>query len=159
MTRLSDDNVIVLGPGEGRPVMNQDIVVKVGKESAQGAYTLLEMTGLPPGLWVPPHIHHAEEEAWYVLDGELTFRVGDRTIPAVPGSFILVPRGLVHAFGNTGARPASLLEIFSPAGMEGYFEERTALAKAASPTGEPDYAGMDPVAHAALAKKYGMDFV
>ncbi len=159
MTTSSDTGVIALSPGEGRPVMGQDILVKVGKESAHGAYTLLKTTGIPPGLWVPPHIHHAEEEAWYVLDGELTFNVGGRTIPAVAGSFILVPRGIVHTFGNTGDRPASFLEIFSPAGMEGYFEERTALMQVASATGELDYAGMDPMAHAALAKKHRMEFV
>jgi len=110
-------------------------MLKAGKEAAQGAYAVLEMTVIPPGLWVPPHIHGAEEEAWYVLDGELTFRVGEQEIGAVAGSFILVPRGLVQSLGNTGTRPVSLLEIFSPAGMEAYFAERAALAKARSAGG------------------------
>jgi mannose-6-phosphate isomerase-like protein (cupin superfamily) len=159
MTATSDNGVIVLGPGEGKPVMGPDMVLKVGKDAGLDAYTLMEASGFPPGFWVPPHFHEAAAEAWYVLDGELTFMVGDRTIPAGGGSFILVPRGQVHSFGNTGDRPASFLEFFSPPGMESYFEERTALASATSSTGEPDFAGIDPEAHAALARKHGMVFV
>jgi mannose-6-phosphate isomerase-like protein (cupin superfamily) len=114
---------------------------------------------IQPGRWIPAHIHHTTEEAWYVLDGELTFRIGDYTLPAPAGSFVLVPRGTVHSFGNTSPAPAKFLEIFSPAGMERYFEERAALASVASPIDQIDYAGLAPEAHAVLANKYNMEFV
>jgi quercetin dioxygenase-like cupin family protein len=159
----TDDGVIVLGPGEGRSLnrrQDRGFVLKVGKDFPNAAYTLIESHGPPPGQWVPPHIHHVSEETWYVLDGVLTIRVGDRTIKAVEGSFVCVPRGLVHSFGNTGVTPAHFLQIHSPAGIEAYFDERSALAAAMPAVDTQDYfMGLDREFHAALAKKYDMEFV
>jgi oxalate decarboxylase/phosphoglucose isomerase-like protein (cupin superfamily) len=102
---------------------------------------------------VPPHIHEAREEAWYVLEGELTFRIADRTIPAPAGSFFLVPRGTLHSFANTGGGPARYLQLFSPGGMERYFVDRAALLREAA-AGAPDQAALTE-----LSQRYGMEFV
>jgi hypothetical protein len=93
------------------------------------------------------------------LGGVLTFRIAGRTIEAPVGTFILVPRGTAHGFGNLGSGPASFLALFSPAGMEGYFEERFALARGAPGEATRDYAGLDETTHTALARKYHMEFV
>jgi mannose-6-phosphate isomerase-like protein (cupin superfamily) len=129
------------------------LIVKALEADTHGAYSLLEWRSERGGAWVPPHIHQAEEEAWYVLEGELTFRIGDRTIPAPTGSFILVPRGTLHSFANTGAGPARYLQLFSPGGMERYFAERAALLRDAAP-GPPDRAVLTD-----LNRRYGMEFV
>ncbi|MBV9328007.1 MAG: cupin domain-containing protein [Chloroflexi bacterium] len=153
------DGVVALAPGTGLPITGagtgpgSELIVKALEADTHGAYSLLEWRSERGGAWVPPHIHQAEEEAWYVLEGELTFRIGDRTIPAPAGSFILVPRGTLHSFANTGAGPARYLQLFSPGGMERYFAERAALLRDAAP-GPPDRAVLTD-----LNRRYGMEFV
>jgi len=87
-----------------------------------GAYFIMEGI-VPSGGGPPPHIHHHEEESFYVLEGTLEITLGERKVRATTGDFVQVPRGLVHRFQNTGSATARLLLIFSPAGIEKYFEE------------------------------------
>ena len=91
-----------------------------GKESGGSSFTAEVRVG--PGNGPPPHIHHREEEQFYILEGELTFQVGDLTLKASAGDFVYIPRGTIHAFKN-GPRPAKLLSICSPAGIEQFFKE------------------------------------
>jgi quercetin dioxygenase-like cupin family protein len=103
-----------------------------GAESGGSSFTL--ESDVAPGHGPPPHIHHLEDEQFYVLEGEITFQVGDRTIQATAGDFIYIPRQVVHAFKN-GAAPAKLLATFTPAGIEGFFQEagEPALDRSAPP--------------------------
>lgn len=152
--------VIVVRPGETRGKLDRSL--KVGGAETGGAYALRIGAGRPPGSpnrWVPEHVHHQEEEAWYVLSGVLTFRIAGQTLEAPAGTFVLVPRGTPHSFGNLGPEPVSFLELFSPAGMEGYFEERLALAEATPRGPSTDFAGLDAATHAALASRYHMEFL
>ena len=71
----------------------------------------------------PQHIHKAEEEAFYVPEGEVNDKIGEQTIRGTVGSFILIPRGTVHTFWNAGPTPAKLLAIISPPGFEPFFVE------------------------------------
>jgi mannose-6-phosphate isomerase-like protein (cupin superfamily) len=116
-------NNVVLGPGEGRfvPVPGQPHTHKADADNTRGAYALWEisLTGQGP----PQHIHHAEEEAVYVLDGEINVKVGEETIRATTGAFVLVARGTAHTFWNVGSTPARLLVIVSPPGFEQMFDE------------------------------------
>ena len=114
---------------------------------------MLEFTAPPGGPWTDPHFHPEAEEAWYVLEGELTFRIRDRTVPAPAGSFIILPRGTPHTFGNTGTTVARYLAIYSPAGMEHFFEELADSAQA-SPTVRPDRTAI-----AAIAQRHGMELI
>ena len=68
-------------------------------------------------------MHGQNEEAFYVLDGEVTVGLGDRTSKAPVGSFVFVPRGLVHSLRSEAGTPTSLLMIIMPAGMEQMYEE------------------------------------
>ena len=123
---MTTDNVgLFVGPSDGIVLVNPIGGRMVIKASAQetGGYSLHENI-LPAGSPGPrPHIHHNHEEAFYVLEGELTMRVGSRTLTAPAGSFLVVPRGVVHQPSNPGAQPARVLLIFSPAGMDGFFAE------------------------------------
>ena len=79
-----------------------------------------------PGGGPPPHIHHFEDESFYLLEGNITFWAGGRTIHAKPGDFIHIPRGTVHSLKNEGTVPGRALIIISPAGPTGlqqFFEE------------------------------------
>ncbi len=78
---------------------------------------------IPAGGGPPPHIHHREEECFYLLDGTLDITLGEKKVKATTGDFVLIPRGTVHPFCNAGSTTARMLLLFSPAGMEKYFEE------------------------------------
>ena len=122
----TEDGGLFVGPGDGKDLTNPiggRMVAKVRDEDTAGAYSIHDNT-IPPGSPGPrPHIHRHHEEAFYVLEGELTVRVGPRTITAPAGSFVVVPRGIVHQPSNPGAQPTRFLLIFSPAGMDHFFEE------------------------------------
>src|SRR6478609_7945657 len=60
------------------------------------------------------HVHHADDEAWYVLEGTLGFRVGDELVEAGPGAAVLVPRGTPHTYWNARAEPARYLLVMTP---------------------------------------------
>jgi quercetin dioxygenase-like cupin family protein len=98
---------------------------------------------MPLGRWVPAHTHRAAAEAWHVLEGELTFRFGARTETAPAGSFVFVPAGVVHEFGNAGPAPARFLEFFVPGGSEGYHLERAALEQAQRAGDAGQYSTLD----------------
>jgi quercetin dioxygenase-like cupin family protein len=117
---------IFVGPADGKDLTNPiggGMVVKLRDEDTAGVYSVHDNT-IPPGSPGPrPHIHRRHEETFYVLEGELTIRVGSRKIVAPAGSFVVVPRGVVHQPSNPGTQPAKVLLIFSPAGMDSFFEE------------------------------------
>ncbi len=148
---------VALAPGGGDDIPGPNghtILLKARAADTAGAYSLMEER-TSPGVWTPPHIHHDAEEAWYVLAGELTFRIGAdqaEQIVAPAGSFVLVPRSTVHAFGNTGPSDARHLMLFSPPGMERYFVALHELIQASG--GQPD-----PEAAEALRRQFHLERV
>jgi mannose-6-phosphate isomerase-like protein (cupin superfamily) len=68
----------------------------------------------PPQLIAPLHVHHSDDEAWYVLEGTLRFRVDDEELEATAGSVVFVPRGTSHAYWNPRAQPARYLLVMTP---------------------------------------------
>ncbi len=105
-------------------------------EDTQDRLAVVESAPVPGAPGLPPHRHRNSDEALYVLEGEVRIRVAGRTVDAPSGSFAFIPRGTVHAFWNPGVRPARVLVIFVPAGLERYLSE-TANAFVAS-GGAPD---------------------
>src|SRR4051794_38848530 len=80
---------------------------------------------LPAGqLGSPMHAHENEDEYSYVLSGRLTAQIGDDVVEAGPGDLVVKPRGIQHAFWNSGDEPVRFLELISPAGFENYFFAR-----------------------------------
>ena len=147
----TDDGSIVLKPGEGKtvPVPGHEVTHKVVGADTGGTYSLLECELVGDGP--PQHIDKNEDEAFYVLEGEMNVLVGERSITATAGSFVFIPRGTVHAFCRSGQEPAKFLAIFNPAGMELFFDKAVDL----DITDTEAY-----VAKAnALAEKYGMEIV
>jgi quercetin dioxygenase-like cupin family protein len=127
-----------------------------GAESG-GAYFAMEAL-VPPGGGPPPHIHRNEDETVYVLEGEVSIRLGDKTVAAGAGDFVNVPRGIVHCFRNEGEAPARMILTFTPAGIERFFEET--LERALDPTLEPpDNIESVAARYAAAAPRHGLEFV
>ncbi len=152
----SEDGGIVLAPGGGRSLTyprGGHLEIKVGGADTAGAYALLEFTIPPGGTGSPLHYHLATEETLYLVEGELTVQLGERTTRAGAGSCILVPRGVAHTFRNTGAQRARLLILISPADFEAYFLELADLMRA-SPDGS-----LDPETLRSVATRHGQRFV
>ena len=117
---------LFVGPEEGKALPNPiggRMMVKVRDEDTGGSFSVHDNV-IPPGSPGPlPHLHRDHEETFYVLKGELTVRMGEQKITAPVGSFVVIPRGVVHQPSNPGTEPTRVLLIFSPAGMEHFFEE------------------------------------
>ena len=86
-----------------------------------GAYSLMEAT-LRPGDEPPPHVYTAKHEAYYILDGRLTFRCGTAIDRRRPRALLFLPRGLLHTF-TVRARPARVLVLISPGGLDAALRE------------------------------------
>ena len=64
------------------------------------------------------HVHDGEDDAFYILDGEMTFVIGEEEVAAPPGTFVLAPPGIEHGFRNDGDVPVRMLNIHAPAGFD-----------------------------------------
>jgi mannose-6-phosphate isomerase-like protein (cupin superfamily) len=120
--------------GEGSHVeaRGSDMWFKATAASTAGRFSLMERT-LPPGGRMPPAHHHVgNDEAYYVLEGDVEFRVGPDVVRGGPDTCILVPAGETHTFGNTSDAPARLLVLHAPA-LDGYFVELARLWSKGAP--------------------------
>lgn len=136
MTRPDDPHVaseeaacFAVGPGQGTTIQGPaggPLTFMARGEKTNGTLTVFENT-IAPGDGPPFHVHANEDEAWYVLEGNLRFKL-DADIQGAPaGSFVFVPRGTAHCFQAVGDQPARVLVIFTPAGMERFFDRFAAL--------------------------------
>ena len=87
-----------------------------------GAFGLAQVTQ-PAGTATPLHVHTREAEAFYMLDGNLTYQAGQQRHQLSPGSFIYLPAGVPHAFRVTGTSPARFLAIVAPGGLMDLYDE------------------------------------
>jgi len=128
---------VVLQPDKGKllDVLGDTVTIKITGEDTDGVYTVLEYVSPPQG-GPPLHLHHREDEAFYVLEGEFEVQCGDNKIQAVPGSFVLAPKEIPHTFRNISSGSSKVLIITTPAGIENFFEELSELSKQEPPDRE-----------------------
>ena len=88
---------------------------------------------LRAGQLVVPHVHEHEDEFSFVFRGRIGGRVGDEDVVVEEGGFLFKPRGLVHALWNPTDVDAIIVELISPGGFEGFFQEMGALPAGAGP--------------------------
>ena len=117
---------IVVRPDEGARVRGMEMVHKVDAGRLEGGLLVME-GGLAPGGLIPPHTHTREDECSYVIAGEVMFQVGEDVITATPGSYVIKPRGVPHAFWNCGSEPARVMELHVPATFARYYDEVGAI--------------------------------
>jgi quercetin dioxygenase-like cupin family protein len=119
-----EPNAFHVPPGGGERVWVADELMTFvisGRETG-GAYTLTDST-VPPEGEAPPHVHRREDEAFWVLEGELEITAGQQTFVAQAGSFVHLPRDVPHTYKNVGPGPARFLTLMAPAGLEQFFRE------------------------------------
>lgn len=104
---------------------NDDFVIVEWRDSGESEWE-----------WIAPlHVHHADDEAWYVLEGALRLQIGADVVEAPAGSAVLAPKGTPHAYGNANrGQPARYLLVMTP--------RIDALVKALHEPGAGDYAAI-----------------
>jgi mannose-6-phosphate isomerase-like protein (cupin superfamily) len=148
---LQDPGLRIVQPNEGRQynVMGTAMTYIATADDTRGAYSLaIETT--PPHSGLPLHVHHREDEAMYILEGEYEIQCGDQVIWATPGVFVFLPRDTPNRYQNIGDTPARFLFITSPGGFETLIAETSALIA----SGQPDIGQVH-----AIADRHGVEFV
>jgi len=119
---MSKEAVILKnGEGESMSVLGAGVRFLLPAEKTDRNFSLMEVE-LPKDQGPPPH-DHPWDEAYYVLDGDVWFLVGDIEQVFSTGDFIYAPGGTVHSFRGAGDRPARVLVMDAPATAEGFFRE------------------------------------
>jgi quercetin dioxygenase-like cupin family protein len=129
----SGEDMRLVRPQEGRRAVagGNDITFKIGPESGAEDLSMFESV-VPPGGRVFPHIHREYEEAFYVLEGEVLFLLGESWQRGAAGTIVHIPRSVTHAFHNSSERPARLLVIHTPASAIRMIEELAQLTPTSS---------------------------
>jgi quercetin dioxygenase-like cupin family protein len=143
--------------GEALWFLGSLALVKSDTESTGGTVAVIEHIS-PPGSGSPLHRHTREDEWFFVIEGELTFAVGDDVIPAPAGSFVYGPRGIPHTFLVTSAAPARFLLVTEPAGFEGFMRALAVPAEELAPPPPPD-GPPDMERVIAVAAEYGIEIL
>jgi quercetin dioxygenase-like cupin family protein len=127
-------------------------------EDTGGRLTVYEIL-FPPDSGPPLHVHEREDEAFYVIEGSLSVRMGDEEFEAPAGSFAFQPRGIPHTF-RSSSEGARVLLLVVPSGFEGFFHalSRPAEAMALPPPAGPPSSEQMAQMEAALAE-HGVTFV
>lgn len=152
MTVTQEAKPYALSREEGEPLwlLGGLITLKATGESTDGQLTLMEALA-PPGFGVPLHTHEREHEAFYVLEGEMTFYLDEDAIQASEGAFFSVPPGTPHGFEVRSE--SRFLDLRTPGGFEEFFRAagEPAQARTLPPSAPPDVAKL-----VAAAPRFGM---
>ena len=155
---MNEPRALHVTEGEGKKLWVADelMAFKASGKDTGGAYALTDSV-VPPGGGPPSHLHHREDEAFWVLEGELEVTAGGTTFGASSGSFVHLPKGVPHAYRNVGTGPARFLTLMVPAGLEGFFEE---VGKPGSDVSSPQpFEEEDIERLLAVAPKYGVEIL
>jgi quercetin dioxygenase-like cupin family protein len=126
-------------------------LVRATGDSTNGSFALIEQWEMPPGFASPYHRHQLEDEAFYILEGEVAFVCDGKWLTATPGNFFFGPRGIPHGFKVVGTTPARILIFASPAGFDSFVMELSVSFNDFTP---PDMAKL-----MAVAEKHKIDIL
>ena len=149
---MTDPNAspTILGPGEGRKLRGAGVELTFKSEGGNPeAWSVMEYVAPPHFRGPPPHYHKVTTEAFYILEGVVTFTVEGEKRQAEAGSYLMVPPGVRHGFANETDAPARFLGLIAPSGFERYFDELVELIK-----GEASWPPADMSGVLALMERY-----
>ena len=140
----------IVGPTDGKAGTLGGVGVRfmIPGEDTGGSFSLVEHPMPPKSLAAPLHRHSHEDEYSFVLEGQLGALLGDEVVIAGPGDLVYKPRNQWHTFWNPGDEPARILEIISPGGFEGFFDELVDMGGALK---------AEPTELMALSQRYGLE--
>ena len=120
---MSESGKVTLDSGEGTviTVPGSKITIKLRGEETGSSFSLAEFELYGQGP--PRHYHSNIDETVYVIDGEMNILLGEEIFKVKAGSFVFIPRGIVHTVGLIDSKPCKFLSTFSPPGFEKFFEE------------------------------------
>ncbi len=150
---------VTSGEGEARWWGGGLAVVKTTASDTGGQMTIVEVTE-PAGAEAPLHVHHREDEAFWILEGQVTFEVGDTIIEAHAGDYAFGPRDIPHRYtvGNAGCR---MLFIFTPGGFEAFLRATSepAGSRTLPPSSTEEPSAEDMEQHQAAAQVHGCELL
>jgi mannose-6-phosphate isomerase-like protein (cupin superfamily) len=151
------ERAFVVRPDEGQSVwsLGGKFVIKLPGAETDSRFSMTEALAFR-STEPPKHVHHKEHEAWYILEGKLTFYVGDDVLEADAGCFVFGPQGVPHSF-TVDVEPSRVLVFASPAGFEQF-----ALDLGHPGTGDippADLAMPAPEVLGPVAQRYGIEVV
>jgi quercetin dioxygenase-like cupin family protein len=130
------DKGFVVPPGEGK-VWNmapgRSAALKMLNGDTGDSVMMFEEVA-PASTETPLHTHDDSDEVAYVLSGQITFKIGDEITVGGPGTCAFMPRGLAHAWKNTGAEPGRVLFLYSPGAAGKFFEDAAQMCRPFSVT-------------------------
>src|SRR5215213_6007986 len=106
--------------------------VLLRSEQSAGVVSVVELSS-GPGFAGPPLHRHNFDEAFYVIEGELTFQLAEETFTRSAGELAFAPRNVAHTYANHGKTPARALLVCTPAGFERYFARMAAERQGTAP--------------------------
>lgn len=109
-----EPRAVVVPPGQGHRIGNVEFLARTA-DTPRFTFGIIEIA---PGRVLESHAHDGEDDAFYIIEGEMTFVVEDAEIAAPPGTFVLVPPGIEHGFRNDGDVPVRMFNIHAPAGFD-----------------------------------------
>jgi mannose-6-phosphate isomerase-like protein (cupin superfamily) len=142
---MSDTSSAITTAGELDFLGSRSRIVVDGDDTG-GAFGLVDMIEVPAQSMPPLHVHHHEDEGFYVIDGEVTLYLPGREIKCGPGDHVVAPRGVPHAY-RVGDRPARWLVTSTPAGFERFVAGVAALD------------ALDPAKLTAVAAAHGIEIL
>jgi quercetin dioxygenase-like cupin family protein len=118
-----ESHPIHVAPGEGHAIwaMSSLFEIKLDAAASGGSLAVMEVVQ-PPGVATPLHVHHREAEAFFVMDGTMTYEAGGVVHELERGSFMYLPKEIPHRFRVTGTSPVRFLALVAPAGLEGLYQ-------------------------------------
>lgn len=134
-------------------------VIKLSGEQTGGQMSITEVVAPPGYKDVPWHVHREADEAYCILEGEMTLQVGDKTEVGGPGAVLYVPKGTRHRFWAAARSPLRYLITYSPAGFEGFIRVAGEPARAMEippprpPGVVPDFATLNRI----MSEEYATD--
>lgn len=102
------------GQGQELQILDTVLWAKATSTNTGGAFSLWEGIWQPGGFRPLPHLHREQDESFFVLDGQFDFQVGNEMRRATKGTFVFVPRGVLHGFEAAGDSPARLMFLHAP---------------------------------------------
>jgi mannose-6-phosphate isomerase-like protein (cupin superfamily) len=109
-----DPRAVVVPPGQGHRVGNVEFLARTA-DTPRFTFGIIDFA---PGRELEAHVHHDEDDSFYILEGELTFVIGGEDVVAPAGTFVLVPPGVEHGFRNDGDVPVRIVNVHAPGGFD-----------------------------------------